>query len=45
MPPPVAEKSYRKTFTKLYRANSNAVYQSISKAAADISITPEADVI
>ena len=37
------KKSYRKTFTKLYRAYSNVAYQSITKAAEDISITPEAD--
>ena len=43
MPPPMDKKSYRKTFTKLYRAYSNVAYQSISKAAEDISIAPEAD--
>ena len=43
MPPPMDKKSYRKTFTKLYRAYSNVAYQSTSKAAEDISITPEAD--
>ena len=43
MPPPLDKKSYRKTFTKLYRSYSNVAYQSISKAAEDISSTPEAD--
>ena len=43
IPPPMDKKSYRKTFTKLYRAYSNVAYQQISKAAEDISITPEAD--
>ena len=43
MPPPMDKKSYRKTFTKLYCAYSNAAYQSISKAAEDILIAPEAD--
>ena len=43
MPSPMDKKSYRKTFTKLYRAYFNVAYQSISKAAEDISITPEAD--
>ena len=43
MPPPMDKKPYRKTFTKLYRAYSNVAYQSISKAAEEISITPEAN--
>ena len=37
------KKYYRKTFTKLYRTYSNVAYQSISKAAEEISIIPESD--
>ena len=40
IPPPMDSKSYRKSFTKLYRAYTAAAYDSITDAAKEVLGTP-----
>ena len=41
MPPPMDNKAYRKSFTKLYRAYTKSAHESTSKAAEDVPVTPD----
>ena len=41
IPPPMDSKSYRKSFTKLYRAYTAAAYDSITDAAKEVLGTPD----
>ena len=40
-PPPMDSKSYRKSFTTLYRAYTEAAHQSITAAAVEVTGTPD----